>query len=65
MRNVPKTCLGQSAVFAQCAPAPDSPYFFRNHDGQARVSETQVREVYEVVDGQWRIASVEAIPAAH
>ena len=23
-------CLWRSAAFAQCAPAPDSPYFFRN-----------------------------------
>jgi hypothetical protein len=104
-------CVGQSSAFAQCAPAPDSPYFFRNlaeqrltaeiaakpaargrrffsisnytliehrkgytvasylltegiyDHGQAQVSETQMREVYEVVEGQWRLASVEAAPA--
>jgi hypothetical protein len=104
-------CLGHSTVLAQCAPAPDSPYFFRNlaeqrlgaeeaakppvagrrffsisnftliehrqgytvasylltegvtRDGQAQVVEKQMREVYEVVDGQWRLSSVEAAPA--
>jgi hypothetical protein len=101
--------LGQTVAFGQCAPAPDSPYFFRNlaeqrisaeqaarpaitgrrffsisnytllehrkgytvasylltegvnKNGQAQVSETQMREVYEVVEGQWRLASVEAV----
>jgi len=151
MRNFPVTaamllvCLGQPTAFAQCAPAPDSPYFFRNlseqraeakiaanpavyekllsdtflghgqggkqlskHDfigaelaaqpakavrrfyaisnyallehrkgytvasylltegmigpGETHVVESQMREVYEVVDGQWRLASVEAAP---
>ena len=105
-------CLWQPTAIAQCAPAPDSPYFFRNlaeqritaeiaakpaangrrffsisnytllehrkgytvasylltegvnNHGQAQVSETQMREVYEVVDGQWRLASVEAAPPA-
>ena len=139
-------CLAPAAGFAQCAPAPDSPYFFRNlseeraeakiaaqaavferllsdafqghtadgktlgkrdfiaaeiaarpaaagrrfysisnytliehrqgytvasylltegvtRDGQAQVVEKQMREVYEVVDGQWRLSSVEAAPA--
>jgi hypothetical protein len=103
------SCLWQTAAFGQCAPAPDSPYFFRNlseqrisaeqaakpaitgrrffsisnytllehrkgytvasylltegvnENGQAQVSETQMREVYEVVEGQWRLASVEAV----
>jgi len=137
--------LWQSPAFSQCAPAPDSPYFFRNlseqraeakiaadpavyekllsdtflgHSaggkqlskrdfvgaelatkptksarrfyaisnytllehrqgytvasylltegvigpGVTHVVESQVREVYEVVDGQWRLASVDAAP---
>src|ERR1043165_9375561 len=140
------SCLVQAA-FAQCAPAPDSPYFFRNLSeqraeakiavdpavyekllsdtflghttggrqlskrefisgelaagpakagrrfyaisnytllehrkgytvssylltegmiapGETHVVESQVREVYEVVDGQWRLASLEAVPAS-
>ncbi len=140
------TCLWQSAAFAQCAPAPDSPYFFRNlseqraeakiaanaavfdqqlsdsfttrspegkllnktdfiatelaakpdrsgrrfysisnytllehrkgytvasylliegttGNGAPQLVELQLREVYEVVDGKWRLASVEARPA--
>jgi len=104
-------CAWQSAALAQCAPAPDSPYFFRNlaeqritaelaakpaangkrfffisnytllehrkgytvasylltegvnNNGQAQVSETQMRELYEVVDGQWRLSSAKAEPA--
>jgi len=107
------SCLWQTAAFGQCAPAPDSPYFFRNlaelrisaeqaskpavagrrffsisnytllehrkgytvasyllteginRNGQAQVSETQMREVYEVVDGQWRLASVETVAPPH
>jgi len=103
-------CLGSATASGQCAPAPDSPYFFRNlaeqritaeiaakpavagkrffsisnytllehrqgytvatylltagvnNNGQAQVSETQVREVYEVVEGQWRLASVKSEP---
>ena len=150
MRNVPVAalllaCAWHSAAVAQCAPAPDSPYFFRNlseqraeakiaadpavyekllsdtflgHSaggkqlskrdfvgaelatkptksarrfyaisnytllehrqgytvasylltegvigpGVTHVVESQVREVYEVVDGQWRLASVDAAP---
>lgn len=102
-------CCAQSTALAQCAPAPDSPYFFRslsekrvadeiaakpavtgkrffsisnytllehrkgytvasylltegvNNKGLAQVSETQMREVYEVVDGQWRLASAQAV----
>jgi hypothetical protein len=140
-------CLGQSAAFGQCAPAPDSPYFFRNLSeqraeakiaddaavferllsdtfqsrsadgkslskrdfiagelaarpakgsrrfysirhytlvehrkgytvasylltegmtgpGQTHLVESQLREVYEVIDGQWRLASVEMSPVA-
>jgi len=140
-------CLWQSAAFGQCAPAPDSPYFFRNlseqraeakiavnaavfeqqlsdtfssramngkllnkrdfiavelaekpatrgrrfysisnytllehrkgytvasylliegvtGDGAPQLVELQLREVYEVIDGKWRLASVEATPAA-
>jgi len=156
MRNVPIStalaalllaCLWQSAAFAQCAPAPDSPYFFRNlseqraeakiavnaavfeqqlsdtfqsraadgkplnkrdfiavelaarpavagrrfysisnytllehrkgytvasylliegvtGNGTPHLAESQLREVYEVVDGKWRLASVEAMPIA-
>jgi hypothetical protein len=104
-------CAWQSTALAQCAPAPDSPYFFRNlaeqrisaelaakpaatgkrfffisnytllehrkgytvasylltegvnNHGQAQVSETQMRELYEVVDGQWRLSSAQAEPA--
>ena len=138
-------CLSQSA-FGQCAPAPDSPYFFRNLSeeraeakiadnpavfeqqlsdtfssramdgkllnkrdfiaaelatkpaiqgrrfysisnytllehrkgytvasylliegvsgkGSPQLVESQLREVYEVIDGKWRLASVEASPA--
>ena len=151
MKNFPVTavmllaCLGPSSAIAQCAPAPDSPYFFRNLSeqraeakvaanpavyekllsdtflghglggkqlskrefigaelaappsravrrfyaisnytllehrkgytvasylltegmigpGETHVVESQMREVYEVVDGQWRLASVEAAP---
>ena len=29
-------------------------------DGEAHLVETQVREVYEVQDGKWRLASVES-----
>ena len=139
--------LWQSAAFGQCAPAPDSPYFFRNlseqraeakiavnaavfeqqlsdtflsrgadgkplnkrdyiavelaarpaipgrrfysinnytllehrkgytvasyvliegvtGNGAPQLVESQLREVYEVVDGKWRLASVETAPAA-
>ena len=139
-------CLWQSAAFAQCAPAPDSPYFFRNlseqraeakieinatvfeqqlsdtftsrstdgkllnkrdfiaaelaarparsgrrfysisnytllehrkgytvasylliegttGNGAPQLVELQLREVYEVVDGKWRLAAVDARPA--
>jgi hypothetical protein len=138
-------CAWQAPAFAQCAPAPDSPYFFRNlseqraeakiaadpavyenllsatflgHSdrgkqlskrefigaelatkptkpvrrfyaisnytllehrkgytvasylltegmigpGETHVVESQMREVYEVIDGEWRLASVEAAP---
>lgn len=141
------SCLWQTAAFGQCAPAPDSPYFFRNlseeraeakiaedpavfqkllsdtfqsrsadgkplskrdfiagelaskparagrrfyaisnytliehrkgytvasylltegvtGDGQAQVAESQLREVYEVIDGQWRLASIDMAPVA-
>ncbi len=140
-------CLWQTAAFGQCAPAPDSPYFFRNlseeraeaklaedpavfekqlsdtfqgrsadgkplskHDfiagelaaktpktgrrfysirhytliehrkgytvasylltegmtgpGETHLVESQMREVYEVIDGQWRLASLEMAPVA-
>ncbi len=140
-------CVGQSAAFAQCAPAPDSPYFFRNLSeqraeakiaddavvyenllsdsfqsrsadgkplskrdfiagelaakapktgrrfyairhytliehrkgytvasylltegmtgpGETHLVESQMREVYEVIDGQWRLASLEMAPVA-
>jgi hypothetical protein len=139
-------CLWQSSVHAQCAPAPDSPYFFRDlseeraeakiaenrkfyddlltdsfaargaggksaskaeyitaqlsenrappnrrfysisnytliehrqghtvatyllregitADGKTRIFESQMRETYEVQDGRWRLAAVEASPA--
>ncbi|HEX6396216.1 MAG TPA: hypothetical protein VFZ95_02230 [Steroidobacteraceae bacterium] len=148
MRNISilLLCLWQSAVFAQCAPAPDSSYFFRNlseqraeakiaadaavyekllsnafqshavdgkllnkqgfiareiaarpaaagrrfyaisnytliehrqghteasylltegvtGNGHTQVLEWDLREIYEVIDGQWRLASVEATAA--
>jgi hypothetical protein len=138
-------CAWHATAFAQCAPAPDSPYFFRNLSeqraeakiaadpavyekllsdtflgrgdggkqlskrdfigaelatkpakparrfyaisnytllehrkgytvasylltegmigpGETHVVESQMREVYEVIDGEWRLASVEAAP---
>ena len=151
MKNVPISfvlvCLGQSSAFGQCAPAPDSPYFFRNLSeqraeakiaddaavfenllsdtflgrsadgkplskrdfiagelamkppktgrrfyairhytliehrkgytvasylltegmtgpGETHLVESQMREVYEVIDGQWRLASLEMAPVA-
>jgi len=41
-------CLWQTAAFAQCAPAPDSPYFFRNlSEERADAKIAADRAIYE------------------
>ena len=46
-------CLWQSVAFGQCAPAPDSAYFFRNLSEQrAEARNTADRKVYEHLLGE-------------
>jgi hypothetical protein len=41
-------CLSQSAAHAQCAPAPDSPYFFRDlAEGRAEAKIAENHKFYE------------------
>lgn len=46
-------CLWQSAAFGQCAPAPDSAYFFRNlSEHRAEARNTANRKAYEHLLGE-------------